>query len=157
MKIITLFLLFLSSSCAFATIGYEPTNQIEPFSTDGCSVSPEGTPSDKSAWVHCCITHDIAYWVGGKSSERLKADKDLQACITEEGFSTIGTLYYIAVRKGGSPWGYAPWRWGYGWPYNHGYRNLNEAQRESVEEESQFIERVIQEYLDLHHPSVQID
>lgn len=143
--ILTTLLFFSFSTHAFD--GYNYTAEIEPFTTDGCSVSPEGTPSDKSAWLHCCINHDIAYWVGGSRAKRKAADRSLNACISQAGYPRIGTLYYLAVRNGGSPWLSTPWRWGYGWPYRQGYRQLTLEQKKSVDRESAFIPEIIEDYM----------
>lgn len=154
MKFLLILTTLLISSCASATFDdYVYTAQIEPFTTDGCSVSPEGTPSDKSAWVHCCLEHDIDYWIGGSQAQRKKSDQDLQACIDKAGFSQVANLYYLAVRNAGTPWLNTPWRWGYGWPFKHGYRRLTTEQRKSVEQESQYIPEVFEEYLRRLHQS----
>lgn len=88
----------------------------------------------------CCVEHDRAYWRGDSSdgfSKRLQADASLRHCVMEYGrvhrsefahefnlpeqiivhnFTVISDLMYYAVRLGGKPCSYLPWRWGYGWP-----------------------------------------
>src|SRR5262245_42851965 len=44
------------------------------FTTDGCSVWPDGS------WRECCLVHDVAYWCGGPE-ERVRADQDLRSCV----------------------------------------------------------------------------
>lgn len=87
-----------------------------PFTTDGCSCSPDGT------WAACCVEHDIAYWCGGSRAERLEADRRLRQCIVSVRHSdTIAALAFGFVRVGGVPWLPSPWRWGYGTSGIHGY------------------------------------
>ncbi len=86
-----------------------------PFTTDGCSVFPDGD------WQDCCVEHDLDYWCGGSSSERERADHRLATCVERAGHPTLGPLMRIGVRMGGVPWWPLPWRWGYGWDYPHGY------------------------------------
>jgi len=97
--------------------------------------------SDRPPWEPCCVTHDRAYWKGeidGGFDKRLQADKTLRQCvfdygienstrlaskfnISEENILTqinlTSTLMYHAVRLGGKPCSFLPWRWGYGWPH----------------------------------------
>jgi hypothetical protein len=138
--------LFFINSCATG-LNSQPANKIAPFSTDGCSASPEGTPKNKTAWIHCCIIHDVAYWEGGPEEARDRADNEFRACIDKTGNNAIASLYYYSVRAGGSPALNTPWRWGYGWPFGIGHSELTEKQKKSVEYERQFIPQVIQDYL----------
>lgn len=139
--------IFITSSCAFARLSSEYTARISPFTTDGCSASPEGVPSDKTAWLHCCLEHDISYWQGGPRSLKLAADRKLRSCIAESGHPTIAQIYYYAVRAGGGPRFETGWRWGYGWPYKIGFDELTSEQLLSVEEELQFAPSIIEEYI----------
>ena len=106
---------------------------LKPFTTDGCSLFPDGTFSDKEKWQDCCIEHDIAYWQGGSEAERLKADLELKRCIFERtGDQVLSDLVYDSVRIWGSPVFPAWYRWGYGWPYGRGYEALNKEEQEQV-------------------------
>ncbi len=145
--IIALFLIFSASSCAFARLSSDYTARIDPFTTDGCSASPEGLPEDKTAWLHCCLEHDISYWQGGPRSLKLAADQQLRACIAESGYPAIANIYYYAVRAGGGPRFETSWRWGYGWPYKIGFNALTDEQIESVQEELQFVPQIIEDYI----------
>jgi len=49
--------------------------ELKPFTTDGCSAFPDGTPAHRDLWLNCCIQHDLAYWKGGTHTERLNADR----------------------------------------------------------------------------------
>ena len=88
------------------------------FTTDGCSLWPDGN------WVDCCVAHDIAYWCGGSCDDRKDADEALQRCIRDQGRGALGTTMYVGVRLGGLPWSPAPFRWGYGWDWPHGYDSI---------------------------------
>lgn len=91
-------------------------------------------------WQHCCVEHDRVYWQGETKQGyqlRLEADKALQVCVEQSGvtqrkalskrlalnkdeiqqlFNVSAAMMYQAVRAGGKPCSYLPWRWGYGWP-----------------------------------------
>ena len=84
-----------------------------PFTTDGCSLWPDGQ------WRPCCIEHDVLYWCGGPSWQRRKADHLLRVCVRQHSSALNADLMYIGVRLGGSRLLPFPWRWGYGypWPY----------------------------------------
>jgi hypothetical protein len=84
-----------------------------PFTTDGCSLSPNGR------WTECCVEHDMAYWCDGAASLRRAADQLLEACVEHDGRPVLAKLMYVGVRVGGSGWLPFPWRWGYGYPWMH--------------------------------------
>jgi len=106
--------------------------QITPFTTDGCSDFPDGTPAHKDLWHKCCVAHDVKYWAGGSYDDRVKADFDLRACVQSVGEPAIANLMLAGVRVGGSPWWPTAFRWGYGWPYTNGYSKLTPEQFELV-------------------------
>jgi len=92
-------------------------------------------------WESCCESHDRAYWQGDTENgfaKRLQADEVLRQCVLDYGtenskrladkfnlsedqitaqFKLTSMLMYRAVRLGGKPCSYLPWRWGYGWPH----------------------------------------
>lgn len=107
-------------------------NRLNDFTTDGCSQFPEGTRAHKDLWHQCCTEHDKIYWVGGSAEERMNADDALQACVKSVGKPEIAALMLAGVRVGGSPWWPTAFRWGYGWPYTHGYRALTPEELEQV-------------------------
>ena len=108
------------------------TDEILPFSTDGCSLVPPFL--EKPAWRACCIQHDIAYWRGGQREERLQADLALKHCFAQAGDPYWGAVFYRAVRLAGGPDSAAYYRWAYGWPFYMGYDALNTAQQRSASE-----------------------
>jgi len=105
---------------------------ISPFTTDGCSDFPDGTPAHRDLWQKCCIAHDVKYWAGGNYEERLNADLELRACVRSVGEPAIADLMLAGVRVGGSPWWPTRFRWGYGWPYTRGYAPLTSEELEQV-------------------------
>ena len=121
--IISFMLSILAASPAYAA------DQLKPFTTDGCSEFPDGTPQHKNLWLKCCVAHDKKYWAGGTYEERLDADKELRACVQSVGEPVIAEVMLAGVRVGGSPWWPTTFRWGYGWPYTHGYRALNKGEK----------------------------
>jgi hypothetical protein len=106
---------------------------LRPFTTDGCSDFPDGTPSHKTLWLTCCTEHDKTYWQGGTYDERRKADEALQRCVAKVGEPGIAALMLAGVRVGGSPYWPTRFRWGYGWPWPRGYRALTPAERDQIQ------------------------
>jgi hypothetical protein len=106
---------------------------LQPFTTDGCSVFPNGLPNHKNLWLKCCIEHDRAYWLGGTYTERKAADKALRACVSQTNEPGIAKIMLRGVRVGGSPYLPTPFRWGYGWPYGRGYNSVTPNERSEAE------------------------
>jgi hypothetical protein len=119
-------LLLLTSNLALA-------NKLRPFTSDGCSKFPDGTPENPTAWRQCCIQHDILYWKGGTQGERSAADRGLYECVSRAGYPETAALMYAGVRVGGSPFVKTPWRWGYGWQDLRGYSALNAEEQQQVQ------------------------
>ena len=112
-------------------------DELTPFSTDGCSAFPEGTPTQQSLWFDCCFSHDLAYWKGGTEAQRQQADQALQQCVIQLGEEKIADLMYHGVRLGGTPHIPTPFRWGYGWPFARGYKALSEEEKQQVRDQLQ--------------------
>jgi hypothetical protein len=111
------------SHCAFAD------DRLAPFTSDGCSIFPDGTSADRDLWESCCIEHDVAYWRGGAYAERVAADDRLQQCVAAAGEPGIADLMLAGVSVGGSPYFPTMFRWAYGWPFTRGYKALDEDER----------------------------
>jgi hypothetical protein len=116
------------SGCAAAT-----ASDLRDFSSDGCSLFPDGTIRDRGQWCDCCLQHDIGYWRGGTEEERNKADLDLRECVRERtGDAVLADTMYLGVRAGGHP-AFPTWyRWAYGWPYGRGYQPLTVKEQEQA-------------------------
>lgn len=106
---------------------------LQPFASDGCSAFPDGTMRQNELWLTCCTDHDFAYWKGGTSVQRLKADTELQQCVTGVGEEHIAQLMLAGVRVGGSPYFPTSFRWGYGWPYPRFYEPLSREEQKQVD------------------------
>lgn len=130
-KLMLVLLIIFSSVSAFAL----ETARINPFTSDGCSKWPEGPRGNRNLWRECCFVHDISYWMGGPRAERLRADRDLKACVERKGARFNSLLMYVGVRLGGSPNRRTSYRWGYGWDRLRGYRSLTAEETESVRDE----------------------
>ena len=106
---------------------------LRPFTTDGCSLFPDGLPNHKNLWLECCIEHDKAYWLGGTYAERKAADRALRRCVAQVKEPRIARLMLNGVRVGGSPYWFSSFRWGYGWPYERGYQPISPEERALAE------------------------
>lgn len=104
-------------------------DQIKPFTTDGCSMFPDGTMNNHEKWMKCCIRHDYAYWKGGTKTERKQADTELKSCVAGLGEDYVAFVMHMGVRLGGQPFFPTWYRWGYGWPYLRGYQEITAAEK----------------------------
>ena len=132
MRLILVILAFIVFLIFIQVYVRENTNTIKPFTSDGCSVFPDGTYKEKDLWLACCVAHDYAYWQGGTYTERLAADKDLKQCVQEVGKPNIANIMLAGVRVGGSPLFPTSYRWGYGWPYPHWYKSLSDIEKQQI-------------------------
>ena len=104
------------------------------FTSDGCSLFPDGTVTQKNLWQKCCEKHDFYYWKGGTYQDRIDADVELKECVAETGLSDLSKLMYLGVRVGGSAYIPSSFRWGYGWSYPRIYKPLTALEQENVAE-----------------------
>ncbi len=121
-----------------------PGDTLKPFTTDGCSLFPEGTYHQQSLWAECCVRHDLAYWQGGTETQRAAADEALRQCVAQAGEPEIARLMLAGVRWGGSPYFPTSYRWGYGWPYQRGYAPLTDQEREQVHDQLRQLKLILQ-------------
>ena len=126
MRYFLIFLFFVLSINANA-------NDIKPFSSDGCSVFPDGNFEHAELWLSCCTAHDYAYWKGGTYTQRLNADEALRQCVIDVGEPQIALLMLVGVRVAGGPYFPSSFRWGYGWPYPRWYKALTESEKRQIE------------------------
>jgi hypothetical protein len=108
----------LALLCLFLIAAPLAAGTLKPFKTDGCSLWIDGPPGKPNLWRHCCVAHDLAYWIGGTKAQRSKADDTLKQCIYEAQRPMIAsqTTFY-GVRMGGGPYWPMSYRWGFGWNY----------------------------------------
>src|SRR6478752_8077576 len=107
-------LLLLAANLAMAQQPIDvgsPYCKLRPFTTDGCSDFPDGTPEHPTEWQHCCVAHDIAYWAGGERERRVQADAKLRDCVMQSAIEVgaskilIDTIAYAmeaGVKVGGT-------------------------------------------------------
>ncbi|MDO9316613.1 MAG: hypothetical protein Q7V56_00240 [Gammaproteobacteria bacterium] len=112
---------------------FSQSEELAPFTSDGCSAFPDGSLEQRQLWLSCCVAHDVAYWQGGTYEERMAADLGLQQCVAQVGDSRIAAIMLAGVRVGGTPYLPTPFRWGYGWPYPRGYKKLTAEELEQVQ------------------------
>jgi hypothetical protein len=132
------FLAFLSLAIAATSVSAATKDKdygaLHPFSTDGCTDFPNGTPDKPNLWLACCIHHDLLYWAGGSIEQKLKADEYLFKCVAEKHEPVIAALMFAGVTVGGTPWIKDPARWGYGWPKLRGFHHLSDEELEQVKQ-----------------------
>ena len=119
---------------ACITPGSIKPQDLRAFKSDKCSMFPEGTTEDKNLWCHCCLEHDKSYWQGGTTADRKKADEALGACVRKTGKKDIANLMLAGVRVGGTPYLPTSFRWGYGWPYLRGYKEVSTEEDGAIEQ-----------------------
>lgn len=108
-------------------------NTLNPFYSDGCSVSPDSLGENN--WTDCCVQHDIEYWAGGTKEQRKAADLALRSCIhNRTGSALLANIYYLGVRLGGRIEVKVKFRWGYGWTHDKGYKPLTNEELTLVEQ-----------------------
>lgn len=130
--------------CLIAYSSFGLCDGLKPFTSDGCSVFPDGTPKQQDLWLNCCIRHDLAYWKGGTFEQRQQADNQLKVCVNDLGMPEIARLMHTGVRIGGTPWLPTGYRWGYGWPYLRGYKPLDKKELEAVKLQLRRLEIMIE-------------
>ncbi len=144
MKCVLNLLLVLCAAQAWATKEYDKevvlqpiTNEINSFTTDGCSRFSDGNKKH-APWLICCEIHDVAYWSGVGGMRALnKADAELYSCVSRKTNPILGALVYsgprLAIPLNTNQLIPSEYRWGYGWPFVLGtHIPLNTWQKESI-------------------------
>ncbi|AMV73752.1 hypothetical protein [Desulfuromonas sp. DDH964] len=119
-----------------ACLGSRPSGSagLAPFTSDGCSLFPDGTFTERDKWCDCCQDHDLAYWQGGSADDRDRADATLRDCVlARTNDPQLAETMYLGARVGGHP-AFPTWyRWGYGWSYGRGYQPLSDPEKRQVQ------------------------
>ncbi len=119
---------FMSTSLSFGqandstfTIDDPSLSQLKTFTTDGCTGVPTNLSNFNSYddFAHCCIVHDVVYWIGGSTTDKNYADDELIACLNDA--NGITNLTNIAAKITLETIGLD--LWGRGWYPN---RSLNQ-------------------------------
>ena len=131
------FFLFACASTPQKSAEFSPQIELADFTTDGCSMFPDGTPAQPKLWCQCCVEHDKAYWAGGTADARRDADIKLKECVLALGQAKTAEIIWFGVRIGGSAYWPTPFRWSYGWPYTRGYRKLDLTELALAQEKMQ--------------------
>jgi hypothetical protein len=126
MKFLIVISLFIASVA-------QANSDLKPFTSDGCSVFPDGTLQYQELWLSCCQKHDLAYWQGGTFQQRVDADQELKQCVEQVGEPSIAAIMLAGVRVGGTPYLPNAFRWGYGWPYFRGYKAISPEEQTKIE------------------------
>ena len=109
-------------------------SELQPFTSDGCSLFPDSSLISENDWCSCCFEHDLAYWRGGTAAEREQADALLKDCVAEKsGNEALAIMMHEGVKLGGSPYFYNWYRFGYGWGYERKYQVLTPAEVETAD------------------------
>ncbi len=115
--------------------GCAATPTLKDFTSDGCSLFPDGNAQDPKLWCECCYQHDVAYWRGGTQAERLHADEQLRTCVkAKTGDAVLAQTMFAGARSGGAPVFPTGYRWGYGWNFGRGYAPLSSAEQTLVDD-----------------------
>jgi hypothetical protein len=147
-KTLLISIALMLSSCS--RLVHKPVSEFIPtdFITDGCTFFPDESALHKDeSWKHCCVAHDMEYWIGGSSKAREAADKELSQCVGKVKDGGLGALMKLGVFIGGSP-NYltqnADWAWGYGHPAPFTYHNFSDEEKLGI---SIKLHTVLLEYL----------
>ena len=126
---------YLIMICAVALLacGTACAEDLHDFTSDGCSLFPDGNVKDRALWCDCCLVHDIAYWQGGTKKDRKHADEILRECVLQAtGSKALADMMYNGVRAGGHPAFHTWYRWGYGWKFGKAYAPLTKQEMQQV-------------------------
>jgi len=131
-------LLFVWATLVIISCAINPrenkNNILHPFSSDGCSLFPDGFRDSEYLWCECCFIHDIAYWKGGTEAERYEADQQLKECVFDKTKDQLlAEMVFAGVRAGGEPEMEASFSWGYGWKQTREYSPLSDREKKLSE------------------------
>ncbi|MEX1099956.1 MAG: hypothetical protein WEB87_05995 [Bacteriovoracaceae bacterium] len=83
-------------------------------------------------WQHCCLEHDLRYWIGGDKADQFASDLKLKACVKEEAGVLWANTIYHAVRLGH----YSPiknkYKWSWGWSEREEFSKLSALEKQTV-------------------------
>lgn len=119
-KGIFLFSILLLFASSVGAVELHRDAYLKPLEPNGCSKSPDGW------WNHCCVEHDIDYYIGGSRWSRFDSDRRLKSCMKE--VKAPGMVYFIAVRLFGFK------SWGGGWLNRRYHKRLSSKEVEIVED-----------------------
>jgi hypothetical protein len=133
MKWILLILTLMMSVSTYA-------NTLKNWDTDYCTFFPEGTRRNPDLWKHCCLEHDLRYWIGGSKQDQYISDLKLKSCVRKLGLRTLSRLMYWAIRIGHYSPKKSRWAWSWGWNTKRGFKQLTEDEKHYVRLEIEHLE-----------------
>lgn len=142
------FLLFfaLFSTSLFAA-------ELKDFEFDGCTLFVDGTRDQPKLWSHCCLMHDLKYWIGGEKTKLDLADLALKQCVTKAAGKYWADLIYVGVRTGHHSPIKNKYSWSWGWSPKRAYSKLDEKEIDYIIEkfselnfESKYTTQALAEY-----------
>ena len=147
--------ILLTSS--FTLSGRERKDQgLKPFVTDGCTLFIDGPPRRPNLWRHCCVEHDLRYWLGGNLNDRNIADLRLRSCVEAASSKKWGDIIYWGVKTGQrSPIKFGH-RWNWGWLIARELITLNANEIQIAIEELRRLpidQAFIEEFIELNFPN----
>lgn len=149
-SLVLLFFLSVNSMpIALASDSSSSSVKIKPFATDYCTMFIEGN------WAHCCLDHDLRYWIGGERQDQDQSDLELRACVRDAAGPVMAGLIYYSVRSGH----YSPikhkYRWSWGWGEEEVFEALSDEQKKaavqeirSSEVDEEVVERFVRDHLE---------
>jgi len=82
------------SFCIFALpMQSKAQNTLTPFVSDGCTGVSTDLPNFNGYddFAHCCVIHDVVYWIGGPLNNKPYADRELKECLNDANPVTLFT------------------------------------------------------------------
>ena len=117
----SLILLMLILSCLISAqasestfINFDPSqSKLKTFTSDGCTGVPTNLLNFNNFddFAHCCLVHDVVYWIGGSTVDKEYADEELIACFNDSNAITNLTNTATAMALDIIGWDH----WGTGW------------------------------------------
>lgn len=127
-------LISLSISKGFANI-QQSEMALKRFDTDFCTAWPEGTKKHPMLWAHCCVAHDLGFWIGGNKKQKKRVDLELKSCVSKVAGPIMGQIMFVGVQLGYLSPIKGPNRWGWGWKHSQEYyRTLSEEENDIARE-----------------------
>jgi hypothetical protein len=105
---------------------------IKGFVTDGCTMYPDGTSDNPTLWYHCCLEHDLRYWVGGDKEDQKIADLKLKQCVRKVSTPFRAELMYRGIRLGHLSPIKSKYKWGWGWRHPKKFTPLTREEKAEV-------------------------
>ena len=119
--ILILFIIILLNTSLFI-FSDNSNNKLQTFTTDWCTLFPDGTYSNKNLWIECCIKHDKVYWKWWTWEEKINSDNALEKCVWNKGHKIIWKIMKYWVFIWWLPYFPTSFRWWYWWEK---FKNFN--------------------------------